>query len=194
MHGFVSAQQRFVGVAVVVLACIVLATTAQAQVCGDADGNGRVTVTDGVNVLRAAAGLPATLRCSGLYGNGAAEGQEECDGDDLRGATCESLGRPPGQLFCKADCTFRTLLCQSANNFCRGFVERPSSGSDCGGFRPGTICIRFNDDYYWVMNDELGDGGPDGLLGPRNEHNVMTAVGVAHWYLHILDTNLVRVD
>lgn len=31
-----------------------------ARICGDADGNGTVTVTDGVNVLRAAAGLAST--------------------------------------------------------------------------------------------------------------------------------------
>jgi hypothetical protein len=35
-------------------------TSASAQVCGDADGNGSVNVTDGVQVLRAAAGLTST--------------------------------------------------------------------------------------------------------------------------------------
>jgi hypothetical protein len=35
-------------------------TAASAQVCGDADGNGSVTVTDGVQVLRDAAGLSST--------------------------------------------------------------------------------------------------------------------------------------
>jgi hypothetical protein len=37
-----------------------VASNASAQVCGDADGNGSVTVTDGVQVLRAAAGLSTT--------------------------------------------------------------------------------------------------------------------------------------
>lgn len=36
------------------------ASGASAQVCGDADGNGSVNVTDGVQVLRAAAGLTST--------------------------------------------------------------------------------------------------------------------------------------
>lgn len=36
------------------------ASGASAQVCGDADGNGAVNVTDGVQVLRAAAGLTST--------------------------------------------------------------------------------------------------------------------------------------
>src|SRR5262245_19434148 len=36
------------------------ASLAAAQVCGDADGSGTVTVTDGVNVLRQAASLSST--------------------------------------------------------------------------------------------------------------------------------------
>jgi len=56
MHDGVRVQRSMVGIAMM-LTCGVLAATAQAQVCGDADGSGSVTVTDGVNVLRAAAGL-----------------------------------------------------------------------------------------------------------------------------------------
>src|SRR5690242_6858580 len=40
-------------------AMLVTVTTAEAQVCGDANRSGNVTVTDGVLVLRAAAELPA---------------------------------------------------------------------------------------------------------------------------------------
>jgi hypothetical protein len=36
---------------------VAMSVTAEAQVCGDADGSGTVTVTDGVQVLREAAGL-----------------------------------------------------------------------------------------------------------------------------------------
>jgi hypothetical protein len=45
-----------------IAACLVVASsvTAEAQVCGDADNSGAVTVTDGVQVLRAAAGLSST--------------------------------------------------------------------------------------------------------------------------------------
>jgi hypothetical protein len=56
MHGRVRVQRSLVGMAMI-LTCSVLASTAHAQMCGDADGNGQNTVTDGVNVLRAAAGL-----------------------------------------------------------------------------------------------------------------------------------------
>jgi len=33
------------------------------------------------------------------------EGSEECDGNDLAGATCEGLGYVSGELACAADCT-----------------------------------------------------------------------------------------
>lgn len=46
------------------------ASTAQAQVCGDADGNGQVSVTDGVNVLRAVAGLPSACTVAACDTNG----------------------------------------------------------------------------------------------------------------------------
>lgn len=45
---------------------LLVAGSASAQTCGDADGSGTVTVTDGVQVLRAAAGLSSsctTARC-----------------------------------------------------------------------------------------------------------------------------------
>ena len=55
------AWQRKALIVVCVGACgIATATSAHAQVCGDADGNGTVTVTDGVQVLRQAAGLDST--------------------------------------------------------------------------------------------------------------------------------------
>jgi predicted lipoprotein len=44
-------------VMVTMVAALAAATPATAQVCGDADGNGTITVTDGVRVLRSAAGL-----------------------------------------------------------------------------------------------------------------------------------------
>jgi len=57
--------------ACVLVACSAL--TAAAQVCGDADNNGTVTVTDGVQALRAAADLSTVCtpaRCD-VDGSGA---------------------------------------------------------------------------------------------------------------------------
>jgi hypothetical protein len=45
---------------------LVAVPIAAAEICGDADGSGAVNLTDGVQVLRAAAGLPGecpTSRC-----------------------------------------------------------------------------------------------------------------------------------
>ena len=69
---FANAQKRMLSVATMIVTCSLLASTAQAQECGDADGNGQITVTDGVNVLRAAAGLSGdcpVARCD-VDGNG----------------------------------------------------------------------------------------------------------------------------
>ena len=140
-----------------------------------------------ITVVASSTAAPSTC------GDGVVEAGERCDGNDLGGASCESLGLHPGELFCKADCTFRTLLCASAEEFCGGFFERPSDPSTCG-FSPASICIEFNDAYLWEIQERLGNDGPGGFLGPCQGNLVMTAVGINHWYLHILDTNLVRID
>lgn len=40
-----------------------------------------------------------------ICGNGVTEGDEVCDGEDLGGETCESLGLIGGTLLCRDDCT-----------------------------------------------------------------------------------------
>lgn len=47
-----------------------------------------------------------------LCGNGAVEGAEACDGNDLNGKTCGTQGFDGGSLSCKADCTFNTSQCE----------------------------------------------------------------------------------
>jgi len=44
-------------------------------------------------------------------GNGTVEEGEQCDGSDLAGQTCESLGYAGGTLSCNPDCTFDTSGC-----------------------------------------------------------------------------------
>ncbi len=47
-----------------------------------------------------------------LCGNGVIEGNEQCDGDNINGFTCEALGYISGTLQCDAvTCTFDTQLC-----------------------------------------------------------------------------------
>ena len=44
-------------------------------------------------------------------GNGSLEANEECEGFDTRGATCDSLGFGVGQLRCNAQCKLDTAAC-----------------------------------------------------------------------------------
>ena len=44
-------------------------------------------------------------------GNGEIEGPEDCDGFNLNGETCQSLGEPSGTLTCDSSCTFDTSGC-----------------------------------------------------------------------------------
>src|SRR5262249_47622935 len=48
---------------------------------------------------------PGPYGCNSRCGNGVREGNEVCDGADLNGASCGSLGYASGTLACKADCT-----------------------------------------------------------------------------------------
>ena len=51
--------------------------------------------------------------CS-ICGNGVLDGFEECDGTNLRGETCSSLGLESGSLSCSSSCTFDTSGCTGA--------------------------------------------------------------------------------
>lgn len=96
-------------------ALLALSGSASAQICGDADNNGQVSVTDGVQALRAAAGLPSscTLATCDVDGNGSitvTDGvnilrktaglpiSENCPGGDTS-AQIEALLRSSLQVF-----------------------------------------------------------------------------------------------
>jgi hypothetical protein len=67
----------------------------------------------------------------GACGNGIVDGMENCDGADLRGATCASAtmgARPVGTLFCSPFCTFDTTFCAG------GFFDGGTGGTGTGGF------------------------------------------------------------
>lgn len=71
-----------------------------------------------------------------LCGNNMADGEEACDGSDLRGQTCFSLGFDGGTLACNKNCTFDTSGCHKCGN---GVQE---NGEDCDGFDlGGATCL-----------------------------------------------------
>ncbi|MDY0000625.1 MAG: PPC domain-containing protein, partial [Polyangia bacterium] len=63
-------------------------------------------------------------------GNGKVEGTESCDGSDLGGATCASLGLTGGELTCTLLCTHNTSGCQGVVNCGNGQLD---SGEQCEG-------------------------------------------------------------
>lgn len=71
----------------------------------------------------------------GMCGNGIIEGAEFCDGDDLGGETCESLGLEQGELACTGACVFDTSGCDSQAECGNGEVEFPEEcdGTDLNG-------------------------------------------------------------
>ena len=54
----------------------------------------------------------------GRCGDGEIDDDEQCDGRDLGGASCESLGVGRGVLSCAGDCTFDTSLCEDDAGDC----------------------------------------------------------------------------
>lgn len=70
-----------------------------------------------------------------LCGDGLVGEGEDCDGSDLRGSSCQSLGFESGQLVCGADCHFVTTLC--ANRCGNGVLDQ---GEACDGQLGLTPC------------------------------------------------------
>lgn len=57
--------------------------------------------------------VSATIKIS-VCGNAIVEGSEDCEGVDLNGQTCESLGFGPGTLTCDIACSFDISNCSPA--------------------------------------------------------------------------------
>src|SRR5688572_14123307 len=59
--------------------------------------------------------------------------EEDCDGDDFGGVTCDTLGLPGGELICDATCTIDSTGCgQECGNGVREGTEE-CDGTDLGG-------------------------------------------------------------
>src|SRR5690606_21468300 len=92
----------------------------------------------------------------GFCGNARAEGGEQCDGPDLRGATCASLGRGDGTLSCSSACQYDTSDCTIVGDICPDddFFENNDSPFDAtefpiGSALDGVYCA--NDVDYFVV-------------------------------------------
>ena len=67
-------------------------------------------------------------------GDNIATGTEQCDGADLRDASCQMLGYGDGDLSCKSDCTYDTTGCVSD---CGNGI--PEAGEQCDGNSPAQL-------------------------------------------------------
>ncbi|XXX71686.1 DUF4215 domain-containing protein [Sorangium sp. So ce134] len=67
----------------------------------------------------------------GACGNGVAELDEACDGADLRGATCESLGFNGGEVRCSPECTADTSGCTGVEACQDGRDNDGDGDADC---------------------------------------------------------------
>lgn len=64
-------------------------------------------------------------------GNNVKEAGEECDGTDLAGETCESLGYGSGNLSCTSNCTYDVNGCASVGFCGDGVCAGQTYGEDC---------------------------------------------------------------
>src|SRR5207249_1162614 len=83
-------------------------------------------------------------------GNGVINGREECDGADLGGRTCATLGFTGGTLGCTSACRLSTRSCDPTF-----FVP--------GGGPPGPECLAL----WRVMNAAGRPGADGGAPAPR---------------------------
>ena len=77
-------------------------------------------------------GKPSRRVClsNTFCGDGVQESPEDCDGTDLNGATCQSLGFDSGTLDCTASCTFDTSGCTGGGT-CGVNKDPCTQNSDC---------------------------------------------------------------
>ncbi len=94
----------------------------------------RVLAEFALRVRHAILFAPADAAC----GNGVRETSEACDGGDLGGFTCASLGFGSGSLACTADCHLDTSGCVSTALCGNGIVE-PGEECDNGAANSDTV-------------------------------------------------------
>lgn len=87
-------------------------TTTWGSTTDDTSGTTTTTTTDGTGSSTGNITNPTTMTNPGGCGNGEVDPNEQCDGANLNGFTCESLGNAGGTLGCDpVTCTFDTSMC-----------------------------------------------------------------------------------
>ena len=109
----------------------------------------------------------------GVCGNGTAEGNEVCDGDDLRGLTCQSMGLGDGTLKCSRSCDALDASDCAGQPTCGDGELGPEEGCDDGNhdntdgcpddWVNGGTCqpARCGDSLVWSGHEDCDSGGVD---------------------------------
>lgn len=112
-------------------------------------------------------GAPLPTGC----GDGlAVEANEECDGEHLRGESCESLGFDGGVLGCKPDCTLDVTACIGSEDCADGFDNDADGAIDCEDPVCQVVC-----EANCVGTHEIPD--PGGVQGSTLGHPSVSAPG-----------------
>ena len=86
-------------------------------------GSGTITPTSTTTYYLSCTGAGGTttksvtvmVNAAAVCGNGIVESGEQCDGANLSGATCSSLGFTGGSLSCTISCSFNTAACTNTS-------------------------------------------------------------------------------
>lgn len=103
-------------------------TSSTGMTTGTGTGTGTTDDTGTTAGEESSSGTTNGLMC----GNGSVDMGEDCDGDDLGGATCETMGFAGGALACDGTCTYDTAACTSCGNDVIDGAEE-CDGIDLGG-------------------------------------------------------------
>lgn len=102
-----------------------------------------------------AAGCEAPAGCVARCGDGALEPGEDCDGEELSGESCVTLGFLRGALSCDADCAFDLSGCASTR--CGDGVKDPGEECDDGDDSNTDACT--NDCKAATCGDGITEAG-----------------------------------
>ena len=91
---------------------------------------------------------PTSTPVGEVCGNGIARGDEECDGGDLRGVTCQAMRFDRGTLRCTGRCIYDVTDCSDnpscTEQLCPDGACVPRGSDCCGGgryCRAGSLCV-----------------------------------------------------
>ena len=94
----------------------------------------------------------ASMAC----GDGTRAGAEACDGADLGGATCQSLGFGGGALACSQTCTLDASMCTSASSVALNELESGEDRIELVNAGDAPVDIS-----GWILTDDVVDANYD---------------------------------